>query len=87
MKGLKNYVLMFALGSIVFIGFGDYIQAHNGPQEPKMSDIEEFVLIRIHFMGLFFAVIGIAGLVKFSIECDRKYKYTHKTHRDQKQES
>ncbi len=68
---LSGFLIMLAVGSAVYVGFGDYLQAHNEKWiEPELPPDVEFILIRVHLFGLFFACIGIVGVIVWLVKND-----------------
>lgn len=85
-RRLGGFLLLISIGSAIYVGVGEYLLNHNGGYgETEISDLEEYVLIRVHLFGLFFACIGGIGVIKW--QCDNKLMLDHKAHKDQGQKN
>lgn len=78
-KKLLAFIIMLAVGSAVFVGVGDYLINNNGYPypEPTLTGWEYWILGRIHLFGLFFASMGIIGLIAWC--CEHNLISDHKT--------
>lgn len=54
---------MVVLGSVVYVGCGDYVSFLENRELLTNQKSDNWLLIRLMFMGLYFAVMGLTGII------------------------